>query len=60
MTTDLERFDQGWLAAMEQTPLVRTIIGLAGLTRLGERPAALDRVPLEKPSLHVKRRSGTG
>ena len=42
--TDLESFDQGWLAAMEQTPLVRTVIGLTGLTRLGERPAPLEQL----------------
>lgn len=42
--TDLEAFDEGWLAAMEQTPLVRTIIGLTGLTRLGERATPLDRL----------------
>lgn len=42
--TDLEAFDQGWFAAMEQTPFVKAIIALSGLTRLGERPAALDRL----------------
>lgn len=42
--TELEKFDQGWLAAMETTPFVRAIIGLSGLTRLGERPAELERL----------------
>lgn len=58
--TDLESFDQGWLAAMEQTPFVRAVIGLTGLTRLGERPAALDQLaaivdlPLEKTTALVR------
>ena len=42
--TELEQFDQEWLAAMEQTPYVRLFLGLVGLTRLGERPAALERL----------------
>lgn len=40
----LAEFDHGWLEALDRTPLVRLIYGLAGLTRLGERPAALDRL----------------
>src|SRR6266516_1236532 len=44
--TALAEFDQGWLAAMEQTPFVRLIIGLVGLTRLGQRPAPLDQLAL--------------
>ncbi|MFD2398921.1 organomercurial lyase [Prauserella oleivorans] len=43
-TTDLAQFDQGWLAAMEQTPFVKAIIALSGLTRLGERPAPVHRL----------------
>ncbi|MGW5051449.1 organomercurial lyase [Actinokineospora sp. NPDC004072] len=43
-TTDLAQFDQGWLAAMEQTPFVKAIIALSGLTRLGERPASVQRL----------------
>jgi alkylmercury lyase len=42
--TDLEEFDQGWLEVLEQTPFVRLVLGLAGLTRLGERPASLERL----------------
>ncbi|WP_199434739.1 organomercurial lyase [Qaidamihabitans albus] len=42
--TDLEEFDQGWLAAMENTPLARLIFGLTGLTRLGEHPTTLERL----------------
>ena len=41
---ELEQFDQAWLAALRQTPFARAIIGLVGLTRLGERPAALERL----------------
>jgi hypothetical protein len=41
---ELEDFDQAWVAALEQTPLVALLAGLAGLTRLGERPAPLDRL----------------
>src|SRR5215831_6248036 len=39
-----EEFDQGWIAALEQTPLVGLLAGLVGLTRLGERPAPLERL----------------
>lgn len=42
--TDLEEFDREWLAALEHTPLTRLILGLVGLTRLGERPAELERL----------------
>jgi alkylmercury lyase len=42
--TDLDEFDQGWLEVMEQTPLVRAVIGLSGLTRLGQRPAPVERL----------------
>jgi len=41
---ELEEFDQAWIAAMEQTPLVGLLAGLVGLTRLGERPAPLERL----------------
>jgi alkylmercury lyase-like protein len=49
--TDLEEFDQGWLAVMEQTPFVRLVLALGGLTRLGERPASLERLAtiLDRP-----------
>jgi alkylmercury lyase len=40
----LMEFDQAWLTALEQTPLVGLLAGLTGLTRLGERPAQLDRL----------------
>jgi hypothetical protein len=59
--TELEEFDQGWLAAMEQTPFVRAVIALSGLTRLGERPAPLERLavivdrPLEETAALVRR-----
>lgn len=62
-TTDaaeLAEFDQGWLAAMEQTPFVRAIIALSGLTRLGQRPASLPRLaaildrPLEETAALVR------
>ncbi|MFC0109593.1 organomercurial lyase [Kibdelosporangium aridum] len=42
--TSLEEFDRGWLATLEKTPVAKAIIGLAGLTRIGERPASLDRL----------------
>lgn len=41
---DAAAFDQGWLEVMERTPFVRLITGLVGLTRLGLRPARLDRL----------------
>ncbi|MGQ0826539.1 MAG: organomercurial lyase [Actinomycetota bacterium] len=41
---ELEAFDQGWLEVLRPTPFVRLVYGLAGLTRLGERPAPLDRL----------------
>jgi len=41
---ELEEFDQAWIAALEQTPLVGLLAGLVGLTRLGERPAPLERL----------------
>jgi hypothetical protein len=41
---ELREFDQAWLAALEQTPLVNLFAGLVGLTRLGERPAPLERL----------------
>lgn len=49
--TGLEEFDQGWLEAMERTPFVNAIIALSGLTRLGERPASLERLAtiLDRP-----------
>lgn len=59
--TDLAEFDQGWLTAMEQTPFVRAIIALSGLTRLGERPASLGRLaaiidqPLDETAALVRR-----
>lgn len=37
-------FDQGWLEVLDRTPFVRLVYGLGGLTRLGERPARLDRL----------------
>lgn len=40
----LEEFDRGWLATLEESPFARLIFGLAGLTRLGERPAELERL----------------
>jgi alkylmercury lyase-like protein len=40
----LEEFDRGWLEAIKQTPAALVIIALGGLTRLGERPAPLDRL----------------
>jgi hypothetical protein len=40
----LEEFDRGWLAAIEQTPAALVIIAMGGLTRLGLRPAPLDRL----------------
>lgn len=43
---DLDEFDQGWLEVLQRTPLVRLVYGLGGLTRLGERPAPLDRLTL--------------
>lgn len=43
---ELEMFDQGWLEVLQRTPFVRLIYGLGGLTRLGEHPAALDRLAL--------------
>jgi hypothetical protein len=43
---DLDAFDQGWLEVLQQTPLVRLVYGLGGMTRLGERPAPLDRLAL--------------
>ncbi|MGH9026380.1 MAG: organomercurial lyase [Acidimicrobiia bacterium] len=47
----LAAFDQGWLEVVERTPLVRLVYGLAGLTRLGERPAPLARLAavLDRP-----------
>jgi alkylmercury lyase len=44
--SELEVFDQGWLEVLQRTPLVRLVYGLGGLTRLGERPAPLDRLAL--------------
>lgn len=41
---ELEAFDQGWLEVLQRTPYVRLVYGLGGLTRLGERPAPLDRL----------------
>ncbi len=41
---ELEEFDHAWIAALEQAPLVGLLAGLVGLTRLGERPAPLDRL----------------
>lgn len=52
--TDLEDYDRQWLATLESTPFTKLIFGLAGLTRLGERPTSLarlarliDRTPIE-------------
>ena len=42
--SELEEFDQSWLVALEETPLVSLFAGLVGLTRLGERPAPLERL----------------
>jgi alkylmercury lyase len=59
--TDLAAFDQGWFAAMEQTPFVRAIIALSGLTRLGEHPASLQRLaatidrPVDETAALVRR-----
>lgn len=39
-----EEFDRGWLEAIEQTPSALVIIAMGGLTRLGLRPAPLDRL----------------
>src|SRR5262249_21905960 len=41
---ELEDFDQAWMAALKQTPLVGLLAGLVGLTRLGERPVRLERL----------------
>jgi hypothetical protein len=43
---DLEQFDRGWLETMEETPFGRLLIVVGGLTRLGERPAELNRLAL--------------
>lgn len=40
----LEQFDRAWLDAIERIPFAAFAIGLAGLTRLGERPARLDQL----------------
>lgn len=32
-----DEFDEGWLEAIRQTPFATLMVGLAGLTRLGER-----------------------
>lgn len=59
-TTELEQFDQGWLTALEQAPAADLVGGLVGLTRLGERPAALERLatvlarPLEETTALVR------
>jgi alkylmercury lyase len=42
--TDLEQFDREWLEKLEHTPFARLITALGGLTRLGERPASLERL----------------
>jgi hypothetical protein len=61
-STNLEEFDHRWLDLLEQTPLVRTVVGLTGLTRLGVRPAALERLaaivdrPLEETAALARRR----
>jgi hypothetical protein len=62
--TDLQEFDHKWLEAMERTPLVRAVVGLTGLTRLGEHPATLDRLaaivdqPVEETTALVRRELG--
>lgn len=42
--TELEQFDQQWLAALEAHQPTRLIFRLVGLTRLGEHPASIDRL----------------
>lgn len=41
---DLQQFDQQWLAALEDHLPTRLIFALVGLSRLGERPASIDRL----------------
>jgi hypothetical protein len=41
---ELEEFDRGWLAVIEQTPFATLVTALGGLTRLGKHPASLDRL----------------
>lgn len=43
---ELEAFDQGWLEVLQQTPFVRLVYARAGLTRLGEHPARVERLAL--------------
>lgn len=52
---ELEEFDQGWLASMESTPLARLILGLTGLTRLGEHPTTLERLAavVDRPAVET-------
>jgi hypothetical protein len=40
----LDEFDQGWLSVLRRTPFATAIIGLVGLTRLGQRPTDLHRL----------------
>lgn len=60
-TTELEEFDQGWLDVIQQTPWIKDLYALVGLTRLGERPAALERLstivhrPLEETAALARR-----
>ncbi len=37
-------FDRTWLQTLEGVPFVRVLIALAGLPRLGEHPASLERL----------------
>lgn len=41
---DLEAFDQGWLEVIQQTPWIKDLYALVGLTRLGEHPVPLERL----------------
>jgi len=41
---ELEEFDRGWSAVIEQTPFATLVTALGGLTRLGEHPASLARL----------------
>lgn len=36
-TTELEEFDRGWLEVIQQTPWIKDLYALVGLTRLGEQ-----------------------
>jgi hypothetical protein len=58
---DLEAFDQGWLEVIQQTPWIKDLYALVGLTRLGEHPVSLERLaavvdrPLEETETLIQR-----